>query len=71
LAPKEADRGYKGGYKMWRIDGRFRYRVNDKNVIFEKIYSLGGVEARGGWRPKLFHFVEGRCGGLAPALARR
>jgi hypothetical protein len=71
LVPEGADRGYKSGYKTWRIDGHFRYLVNNKNVIFEKIYSLGGVEARGGWRSKLVHFVAGRSGGLAPALARR
>jgi hypothetical protein len=31
LDPKEADRGY----KVWRLDGRFRYRMNDKILLFE------------------------------------
>jgi hypothetical protein len=35
LDPKEADRGYKSGYKVWRLDGRFRYRMNDKILLFE------------------------------------
>lgn len=71
LAPKEADRGYKSGYKMCRIDGRFRYRMNDKILLFEKICSLGGAVARAGWRPKVVHGVEGRSGGRAAAPARR